>query len=219
MKSLPLLLATLPLAVVACQAHAHDQDRGHHAEPGHGHGHGHDDLPLMLWQDGDPFEQGWSMAGPGTFVVEDGVLMAQGGMGMLWYTPQDFADFELQLEWRVEDPAHNTGVFVRFPDPGTDPWVAVNEGYEIQICDTGTPKHDTGSVYSFQDSTSTPTLEAGGWNQYRIRVVGQEYTIWVNGEMVNEFTGERTLRGHIGLQNHDDHSPVRFRNIRVLEIQ
>ena len=208
--SRPLLSPLLIVALGSCQAHSHNP---------HGHHHAHDDLPLVLWQEGDPFQQGWAMAGPGTFVVEDGVLKATGGMGMMWFTSQDFADFELELEWRVDDPAHNAGVFVRFPDPGVDPWVAVNQGYELQICDTAKEKHNTGSVYSFQGSTSIPTLDAGGWNRYRIRVVGQQYTIWVNDVLVNEFTGDRTLRGYIGLQNHDDHSPVRFRNLRVHEIE
>lgn len=215
MKSIS-LLALLPLVLGACQLPEHGHGHGCHD---HDHGCDPSDRPLMLWSDGNPMENGWAMAGPGTFVVEDGVLKATGGMGLMWYTEQDFADFELQLEWRVEDPAHNAGVFVRFPNPGVDPWVAVNEGYELQICDTASEKHNTGSVYSFQAPTSVPTLGAGGWNQYRIRVVGQQYTLWINDVLVNEFTGDRTLRGYIGLQNHDDASPVRFRNIRVREIE
>jgi len=107
---------------------------------------------------------------------------------------------------------------VRFPNPGDDPWVAVKEGYEIQICDTPAPKHDTGSVYSFQAATHLPTKPQGEWNKYLIRVVGQQYTISINGELVNSYTGDRSERGYIGLQNHDDGSPVRYRNIRVTEI-
>lgn len=173
---------------------------------------------VILWQEGSPADSGWEMCGPGSFRLDDGMITATGGMGMLWFTKQDFQDFELELEWMVEDVAHNSGVFVRFPHPGDDPWVAVNQGYEIQICDTAGPKHDTGSVYSFQQATGIPTREAGSWNHYRIRVVGQEYRIEVNGQLVNEFTGDRTERGYIGLQNHDDASPVHFRDIRVTEL-
>jgi hypothetical protein len=161
---------------------------------------------------------GWKMAGPGAFVLEDGAIKATGGMGLLWYADKEFEDFALQLEFQVEDAADNSGVFVRFPDPGDDPWIAVNQGYEIQICDTAPEKHDTGSIYSFQGSTAKPTKPAGEWNVYRITAIGNSYQVELNGEVVNVFGGERGTRGYVGLQNHDDGSPVRFRNITVTEL-
>lgn len=169
--------------------------------------------PRTLW-DGGVLE-GWRMAGPGAFVIEDGALKATGGMGLLWYAKESYGDFRLELEWSVEEPGDNAGVFVRFPDPGDDPWVAVNDGYEIQICDPADPKHRTGSVYSLCPSDHVPTKPPGEWNHYEIEVVGQNYTVRVNGETVCRFLGFRGERGHVGLQNHDDGSPVRFRNIRV----
>lgn len=168
---------------------------------------------ITLWDGGDL--SGWKQAGPGEFVVEGGALRATGGMGLLWYAQQDFANFILRLEWQVADAGDNSGVFVRFPDPGDDPWVAVNEGYEIQICDTAEPQHNTGSVYSFQEASAIPTKPAGAWNLLEITGVGQHYIVKVNGKTVNRFTGDRNARGYVGLQNHDDDSPVRFRNIRA----
>ena len=73
-----------------------------------------------LLTDGGSLE-GWQMAGPGAFIVEDGSLKATGGMGLLWFSEASFNDFELSFEWKVADPANNSGVFVRFPDPGDDP--------------------------------------------------------------------------------------------------
>jgi len=173
---------------------------------------------IDLWTGEDSQLANWQMAGPGEFVHDGNTVYAQGGMGLYWYNAQAFKDFELELEWQVTDVSNNSGVFVRFPNPGDDPWVAVKEGYEIQICDTPAPKHDTGSVYSFQAATHLPTKPQGEWNTYLIRVVGQQYTISINGELVNSYTGDRSEHGHIGLQNHDDGSPVRYRNIRVTEI-
>jgi hypothetical protein len=173
---------------------------------------------IDLWTGEDSQLANWQMAGPGEFVHDGNTVYSQGGMGLYWYNAQDFKDFELELEWQVTDVSNNSGVFVRFPNPGDDPWVAVKEGYEIQICDTPAPKHDTGSVYSFQAATHLPTKPQGEWNKYLIRVVGQQYTISINGELVNSYTGDRSERGYIGLQNHDDGSPVRYRNIRVTEI-
>ncbi len=170
----------------------------------------------VLWN-GGPLT-GWKMAGPGEFVVEDGAIRASGGMGLLWYAAEECGDFRLELEWKVEETSDNSGVFVRFPDPGGDPWVAVNQGYEIQICDTGGPESRTGAVYSFCPSSHVPTRPAGEWNQYAITVTGQDYVVQVNGETVNRFQGFRGTRGFVGLQNHDDGSPVRFRNLRITRL-
>ncbi len=55
----------------------------------------------------------------------------------------------------------------------------------------------------------------GEWNHYLIKVTGQRYQIFLNGEKVNDFYGDRSLEGMIGLQNHDDNSIVSFRNVRI----
>ena len=43
----------------------------------------------------------------------------------------------------------NSGIFIGFP-PSTDPWSAVNNGYEIQIDATDAADRTTGSVYTLQ---------------------------------------------------------------------
>lgn len=180
--------------------------------------------PIDEWQvlfDGDA--SGWAMAGPGGFNVDGDSMTAYGGMGLYWYSQAEYEDFHLKFEWKVADKTNNSGVFVRFPYPENDkgemdPWVAVHQGYEFQICDTGGDVHNTGSAYSFQGVSHMPTKEVGEWNQYEIIAVGQNYTIKINGEIVNEFAGERGTKGYIGLQNHDDGSPVAFRNVNVREL-
>lgn len=163
-------------------------------------------------------DRGWKMAGPGGFEEKDGVLTARGGMGLYW-NELELEDFLLFLEWKVGRKEDNSGVFVRFPDPGNDPWIAVNQGYEIQICDPAQAKHRTGSIYSFHDASHVPTKAVGEWNGYQIMVVGQRYTIRVNGELVAEFTGDRSRKGFVGLQNHDDASRVSYRNVRVVKLK
>ncbi|GEM_PF-214124 len=160
---------------------------------------------------------GWKMAGPGSFELADGTVVAKGGMGLFWFD-REFADQLLMLEWRTTRREDNSGVYVRFPDPGNDPWIAVNQGYEIQVCDAADPMHRTGSIYSFKDVTHIPTKEVGQWNAMTIRIVGQRYTVWVNGELVNEYTGDRSIVGRVGVQNHDDTSPVAYRDIRVVDL-
>ena len=86
------------------------------------------------------------MAGPGSFEIADGVATAKGGMG-LWWHETELQNFSLKLQFKLDDPKHNSGVFIRFPDPKNDPWVAVKQGYEIQIAGNEVAKNQTGSVY------------------------------------------------------------------------
>ena len=162
---------------------------------------------------------GWMQSGPGEFRVEDGSMVTYGGLGLLWYAGRQYRDFSLKLAWKLTGETNNSGVFARFPDPGNDPFVAVNQGYEIQIYDgsTGEPQK-TGSIYNFKREEARNSNPIGEWNQYEVRAVGQQYTVTLNGQVVNTFTGARNLAGYIGLQNHDAGSHVHFRYVRIKEL-
>jgi hypothetical protein len=162
---------------------------------------------------------GWKQSGPGEFRVEDGSMVTYGGLGLFWYSARQYRDFSLKLAWKLTGDTNNSGVFARFPDPGNDPFVAVNQGYEFQIYDgaTGEPQK-TGSVYNFKREEARNSNPIGEWNQYEIRAVGQQYTVVLNGQVVNTFTGARNLAGFLGLQNHDAGSHVHFRYVRVKEL-
>jgi type 1 glutamine amidotransferase len=163
---------------------------------------------------------GWQMTPPGRFVVEkDGSLRTEGGMGLLWYKEKKFKDFVLVVEWKAEKKDSNSGIFVRFPNPPKSAWDAVQEGYEIQIADSYDPIHGTGSIYAIKAPTAFASREPGEWNTFEITVVGQSYTIVLNGVKINEFTGERGEEGYIGLQNHLPADKVWFRTVRVRELK
>jgi hypothetical protein len=164
---------------------------------------------------------GWRQAGPGNFTVEDGALVTHGGMGMLWYEQRKFGDFVLEVEWKVNHRCNNSGIFLRFPEKSDDPWYAVRNGYEVQIddCSKDGLIHQTGAIYDISPATKVASKPAGEWNLYEIKVVGQHYTVVLNGETVNEFDGDRGREGYIGLQNHDPISRASFRRVRVREIK
>jgi len=164
--------------------------------------------------------EGWRQIGPGGFALQsDGSLLSEGGMGLLYYAERPFRDFVLELEYRTSSPGANSGIFVRFPEQTDDPWVPVEAGYEVQIDDPPDPMHRTGAIYTFSPAARLASRPAGEWNQYRIEVRGQRYEIYLNGEKVNDFIGDRGREGYIGLQNHDDDSKVAFRNIRVTPLR
>src|SRR6266436_8841741 len=91
---------------------------------------------------------GWEHVGPGRFVVEDGMLKTEGGMGLLWYTGQQFGNTTIRVVFKTASPNANSGVYIRFPEKPKDPWYAVHNGYEVQIDAGGDEWHCTGSIYS-----------------------------------------------------------------------
>jgi 3-keto-disaccharide hydrolase len=179
--------------------------------------------PFTILFDGKSLD-GWKMAGKGKFTVmkDEKALLSDGGMGLLWYTKKRYNDFILRLEWRVLHKDDNSGVFVRFPDPGNDPQVAVNDGYEIQIDDLGKPDddgiHKTGAIYNFAAPSKIVSKPVGQWNNLEIKVIKQNYIVIINHQKITEFIGNKSLNGYVGLQNHDAKSKVSFRNIRIEEI-
>lgn len=168
----------------------------------------------------------WRLAGPGSFGRQDDCsLRTSGGLGLLWYRAQEFGEYSLKLDWKlVQD--HNGGVFVGFPNPGNDPWVAVNQGYEIQIDATDQADRTTGAIYTFQGADAEAVAEAlnpvGAWNAYEIVVQGQTIKVFLNGTLVNDFTSTDPARdlaqGFIGIQNHGNGETVYYRNIRLKDI-
>lgn len=178
--------------------------------------------------DGESLE-GWEHVGPGRFVVEDGVLRTEGGMGLLWYTKEKFGDVEIHVSFKLGMPDANSGVFIRIPEPPETPWDAVHGGYEVQIHESGDAYHRTGVLYSLTEALAKPPLK--DWNNLRIDLDGPHTRVWVNGVLVTQFTegdpvparqydweperGPRPTAGYVGLQSHGDEDVVYFRDIRI----
>jgi len=175
---------------------------------------------------------------PGTFLIRRGTFEAHPGtdLGMLWLTRPAPARYVLRLEWMMTAPGDNSGVFVAFPHPeqqdyDNTAYVGINFGFEIQIDELARPDnapiHRTGAIYSFKGPTDGPLIvhPIGEWNGYDITVDGQDFTVALNGQVVNRFhfTGDpqSPQRGlpstpqeprFIGLQTHT--GQVLFRRIQ-----
>lgn len=168
---------------------------------------------------------GWNMAGPGSFGRQaDCTIRGAGGMGLLWHSTE-LDEYSLKLDWKLKKD-DNGGVFVGFPDPGNDPWIAVNQGYEIQIDATDEADRTTGAIYTFQGADPEAVERAlkpvGSWNSYEIRVEGQTIKVILNGQLVNDFVSTDPARdlaqGFIGLQNHGQGEAVSYRDVRVKDL-
>lgn len=174
---------------------------------------------------------GWQMVGPGRFVVENGLMKTEGGMGLLWHTGEKLGHCTIRVVYRTASEHANSGVVIRLPEAPPDPWYAVHNGYEVQIDAGGDEWHTTGALYSLSKVTRRAQKPQGEWNTMEITLDDQTTVVRLNGEVVNMFRGDQPVperkqwfepvrgprpdAGYIGLQNHDARSVVFFREVSV----
>lgn len=167
---------------------------------------------------------GWIVMHGGEWTVEDGVLVGRNGRdwtidpalsGSWLRTKRAYGDFVLEFDYAVQG---NSGVFLR---AGMERNPAFT-GYEMQILsDQGRApsKSSAGGIYDVVAASRNMSRPAGEWNHVMIRCEGNRVQITWNGEKVVDYAeANRSRRGYIGLQNHDERSVVKFRNLRVTEL-
>jgi hypothetical protein len=171
---------------------------------------------------------------PEGWEVIDGSLTRTGAGGDI-ITDEQFANFELTLDWMVRE-AGNSGVFYRAVE-SEDP--IYYSAPEVQVLDDaghvdgGSRLTAAGANYALHPAPEGVVRPAGEWNSIRLVVNGNHVEHWLNGQKVVEYElgsedwKQRVAsskfaewpaygtagRGHIGLQDHGDW--VAFRNIRI----
>ncbi len=172
----------------------------------------------------------WQRDGAPTYTVENDTLIFDGdGRGRLM-SKRVYRDFELQVEFRLSAGANN-GIALRAPMG----FQASRYGMEIQILDDAAhrpsdPRSICGAIYGLYPARKSAVKPAGAWNTMRIRCVGRQVQVVLNGETIveanlNTITDREQLRarpgflresGHIGFIQHNGR--VEFRNLRVREV-
>jgi hypothetical protein len=162
-------------------------------------------------------------APPGTWSVRDGVLVCVGQPIGYLRTLRKYTSFELDFEWRF-DPAKgggNSGVLMRVQYPDRV-WPRSIEA-QLQSGSAG----DIWNIEEFPLSANRdrtkgrhttkahPSNEKplGEWNQYSIRLVGENLQLKVNGLVQNTATRCEVVEGWIALQSEGAH--IEFRNIKL----
>lgn len=141
------------------------------------------------------------------------------------YTAGEFEEFDLHLEYWVNTPG-NSGISIRDPSrarcgiaerPEYD-CTPSKQGYEIQIDSDYTGRWATGSIYGFARAPEG-LQRTGEWNRINIESRKDSIKVYVNGALASEHAGDpsRPIKGPIGLQLHDVHSFVMFRNVWILQ--
>ncbi|HEX7898366.1 MAG TPA: DUF1080 domain-containing protein [Planctomycetota bacterium] len=174
----------------------------------------------------------------GGWTVVEGVLTRSAGGGDI-LTVEQFADFELKIDWRVA-PGGNSGIMYRVAETEGAPYMT---GPEYQVLDNAkhadgkNPKTSSGSFYAVYPPTKDVCKPAGEWNSSKIVANGKKIEHWLNGEKVVECeigsedwlkrvadskwkTAKKyglEAKGHIDLQDHGD--KVEYKNIKIREIK
>ncbi|MGB9604627.1 MAG: 3-keto-disaccharide hydrolase [Bryobacteraceae bacterium] len=198
----------------------------------------------LLWQAVEPgftalFDgkslKGWKLVGghgPG-YVVENGILVCPAEGGGNLFTEQEYSNFILRFEFRME-PGGNNGVGIRAPLQGD----AAYQGMEIQILDDQHPRYKGrlkpeqyhGSIYDVIPARSGFLKPAGEWNEEEILADGRHIRVTLNGviildanldilrepEVLKRHPGLLRTSGHIGFLGHG--TRVEFRNIRIKQL-
>ena len=151
---------------------------------------------------------GWNPIGDANWELADGAVQADSGSGFL-VTPRSYGDFELTLEFWVDEPA-NSGIFIRCADAQS---VNDRNSYEVNIYDTRADQtYRTGGIVHIASPSSV--INAGGqWNSYEITARGDRLQVTLNGTQVVDVRDTQFSDGPIALQY--GAGVVKFRNVRV----
>ena len=141
----------------------------------------------------------------------------------LWLTGQ-YKDFEFEFDYKV-NKGGNSGFYFHVGDKKSP----VAKGIEVQIYDSGSKPagkrltdHDSGGIIPGVPPTKNAAKPAGEWNRFHITVKGNQLTVKLNGEIVNEVDLQndrlksRPKSGYIGFQDHA--LPLALRKMRIRKL-
>jgi len=142
------------------------------------------------------------------WTVQDGALSYDGGGDSLC-TSEEFRNFELYVDWMIQKDG-DSGIYLR----GTP---------QVQIWDNPV---GSGGLYNNQQHIATPLAlmdrPVGEWNTFRIRLIGDAVTVYLNDvpvvidtplENYWDRNAPFPARGQIELQSHG--TPLKFRNLFI----
>jgi hypothetical protein len=175
-------------------------------------------------------ELGKHWTAKGNWKVADGVVSLtprEGESGWLrcdsyLWLGGEYDDFEMSFDYMLQKGG-NSGFYFNVGDKN-DP---VAKGIEVQIYESGSKganekltDHDSGGVIPGIPPAKNAAKPAGEWNHFDIAVKGDQLTVKLNGEVVNQIDlsknqalASRPAKGFIGFQDHA--LPISLRNLKI----
>lgn len=177
-----------------------------------------------------------------SWTVSDGALAfdPKGGEGGDLVTDEEFENYELSLEWKIEEGGNSGIIFNVKEDPKFGATYVT--GPEMQVLDNEKAhdnkidSHLAGALYDMIPVGRDVANAAGEWNHARLRLKDAHLTLWLNGTKTADVTiGSdewkklidnskfktwehfgKYLKGRIALQDHGN--KVWYRNIKIREL-
>jgi len=167
---------------------------------------------------------GWKKA---KYVVEDGVLVCQGGNLV---TEKQYTNYIFEFDFLLP-PGGNNGLGIHYPGSGD----AAYSGMELQILDNSHPRYAKlkdyqfhGSLYTLQAAKRGHLKPVGEWNHEKVTVDGPLVKVELNGVLIlnaNLDELNKQKPNHKGAQRRSGHlcfcghgAPVKFKNITIKEL-
>lgn len=154
----------------------------------------------------------------GNWSVKDGCIWFNGNGDNLC-SVKEYGDFEMMVDWKISR-AGDSGIYLR-GSPQVQIWDTSRVEVGAQV--------GSGGLYNNKKYPAKPTEVAdnqvGEWNTFRIVMIGEKVSVWLNGKMVvNNVVMENYWdynipifpKGAIELQAHG--TDLAFRDIYVREI-
>lgn len=150
--------------------------------------------------------------------VEDGILSVKNGpdkKGSTLWTKKEYKDFVVQLDFKFGEGTIDSGIFMR-GDGADAPQIQIGESGSLKRDMTGSP-YVPKKGYPVEAEGIKALLKMKDWNTITAQAIGNDYTVWLNGQQVMTYTLENAkLKGPIGLQLHQNREmSIQFRNISV----
>ena len=174
---------------------------------------------------------GWKTTG-NWLPQDDGSLLIQPRDGekgwqrydaYLW-SKKKYKDFVLDVEYAYP-PGGNSGVYFRVRDRN-DP---VKQGIEAQVLDSSEKDeplgpHDHGGIVGAAAPSANMSRPPGEWNRMVVTCIGSSLQVELNGKEIIDVRLDqgpmqtRPLEGYVGFQDHGEPNDLKFRNIRIREL-
>jgi|TARA_B100001964_G_C14197824_1_gene584284 hypothetical protein len=170
-----------------------------------------------------------------SWIVVDGTLKSIPENGIDLISEDIFEDFELELEWKVEEGG-NSGIFYFATEKSVEIW---HSAPEMQVLDNTfhnngkKSKTSAGALYDLIEPVVENTKPTGEYNHVVIIAKDKHVEHWLNGIKILEYDYQssemwklvdkskfkdmpffaKAAKGFIGLQG--DHGEVWYRKIRI----
>lgn len=159
---------------------------------------------------------GWFVRGKATWDVRDGILTGDGGMGHI-YTETSVTDFEVKGTFKVSENG-NSGLYFRANLPEDNP-DGYPKGYEAQI-DNHQDAH-TGWLWKPGNPTGKAKkliTKDNEWFDMKVKMVGENIQIWVNGELMTEYKDADYASGHFAIQGHNPGMTIEIKELTYRDL-